>query len=196
MSTTTGLSRLYGRLRPRERLALYLAAEARGDQAEQHRLAREAPVWVSRLPDCRHGALAAHLLTLIYVTEQLEHLAAFWHAAWRLDDPDDDCPDDWRLASDVAAYLFACNAKAWRAFCAGLGLDPDQLIAGNYRGDMLHYLGAGLEAFAPGRDELAAHFHEQGVEADALVTAESLAEAWRDLFEQCAGRTVPKGDGP
>jgi hypothetical protein len=41
--TSTGLSKLYAHLLPRERLPLILAAQARGDEVEQQRLAASAP---------------------------------------------------------------------------------------------------------------------------------------------------------
>jgi hypothetical protein len=55
--TSTGLTKLYAQLLPRERLPLILAAQARGDQQEQQRLEALAPLRVWRLPDLRPGLL-------------------------------------------------------------------------------------------------------------------------------------------
>jgi hypothetical protein len=184
---TDGLAKLYDRLNPQERLPLLLAAQARGDAREHRRLVDSAPSRLWRLPDHFRVEMALHVLTLIYVGEQLDHAAGYWHALWRLDGPD--CPDAgvWRLAAAVNAYAFACNAEAWRRFCDGMHIDPAALTAANHHGWLLRYCEERMPGAAPTREEVADRLREFGVADPEPVTAEGLLAGWRDCFDACAG---------
>jgi hypothetical protein len=95
------LAKLYDRLTPRERLPLILAAESRGDEAEVNRLHRSAPIETWRFADYLMPNMALQTLSQIYIVEQLDHIATYWHALWRLDDELDKKPEDWLLSSGV-----------------------------------------------------------------------------------------------
>jgi hypothetical protein len=191
--TSTGLTKLYAHLLPRERLPLILAAQARGDESEQQRLAASAPVRVWRLPDYAIGDLAANVLALVYVSEQLDYAANYWHALWRLEDADDADPATWRLAADVSAYVFARNAEAWRSFWQELHIDADALSAANHHGWLLRYCEERMPGVAPTREELAARLRRHGADDPQPVTADDLRASWRQLFEACAGQVMRAG---
>jgi hypothetical protein len=186
------LGGLYDRLTTRERLPLILAAEARGDEVEQQRLANSAPVQLWRFADYLWPNMALNLLTLMYLTEQLDHLASFWHALWRLDGPEEEW-GDWQFTADVSAYVYCCNADAWRRFCGELGIDAEAQTAGNYRGKMLRLCEPWLRESAPTRDELAARLRARGDADPEPVTADGLLASWRSLFDACTGHSFLSG---
>jgi hypothetical protein len=184
---TNGLAKLYDRLTSRERLPLVLAAQSRGDSLEHQRLKDSAPSRLWRLLDYCMGELALNVLALIYVGEQLDHAACYWHALWRLDDPDG--PDEalWRLTAAVTSYVFSCNAEAWRRFCRGIHIDPDALTAANHHGWLLRFCEERMPGEAPTRDEVADHLREHGVADPEPITVEGLLADWRHCFHVCAG---------
>src|SRR5262249_39163293 len=173
-------------------LPLILAAEARGDQTEHGRLCASAPVKVWRFPDYLMGSLVLNVLALIYITEQLDYLANYWHAVWRLGDPDDPAPTAWLFPADVAAYVFTCNAHAWRQFCGEVHIDADQLTAGNHAGWMLAYGEAQIPQVAPTRNTLMAHLRERGVEDPQPITEDDLLARWRNRWQSMT-RHAPLG---
>jgi hypothetical protein len=192
--TDTGLTKLYSQLLRHERLPLMLAAQARGDQREQQRLAASAPLRVWRVPDYVIGDLAANVLALVYVGEQLDCAANYWHALWRLEDPDDPDSAAWRLAADVSAYVFARNAEAWRSFWQELHIDADALTDANHHGWLLRYCEERMPGVAPTREELAARLRPHGADDPQPVTTDDLLASWRRLFDSCAGQGMRAAD--
>src|SRR5262245_40943983 len=93
---------------------------------------------------------------------KIELLSSYWHALWRLGDADDPDPESWALAADVSAYLFACNAEAWRSFWQGLHIDADALTGGNHGGWLLRDCEGRMPGVAPTREELAARLRRHG----------------------------------
>ncbi len=193
----TGLAKMYDRLTRWERVALMLAAESRGDELEQNRLRQAAPVFVYRLPDYMLGEQFLNVLALIYITEQMEHVAGYWHAAWWLHNPDQEDPDPetWRYMVDVHAYMFTINAEAWRRFCSELHIDAAALTAGNCHQWMwiLRHAEEHMPALAPTREEMLARMRSHGVDDPKLVTADSLLADWKRVFNLMAGRDVNVG---
>jgi hypothetical protein len=121
---TDRLAKMYHALTAQERLPLLLAAEKRGDKAEHQRLAKSAPRSVWQMPDYQHRLLGLNVLALSYVADQLENLATYWHASWRLTDNDDQKPKDWLMTRDVSAYVFCRQEEAWRLFCQERNVEP------------------------------------------------------------------------
>jgi hypothetical protein len=79
------LMRHYDRLKPLERLALLVAAEARDDEVEQQHLCATGPQGRWSCYSHQFALLSLHVLTSAYVTEQLDALAEYWHGllqAW------------------------------------------------------------------------------------------------------------------
>jgi hypothetical protein len=179
---TDRLAKMYHGLTVQERLPLLLAAEKRGDKVEHQRLAQSAPPSLWQMPDYQHRLQGLNILALSYVTEQLEHLANYWHASWRLTDSEDEKPADWLMTRDVSAYVFCRQAEAWGQFCAEENVDANQLIAGNYSGWILDYCAAGIADHAPSRETLIATLKASGRVDPQPVTTESFIEKWRQQF--------------
>src|SRR5438132_10531123 len=126
---TNGLAKLYDKLTPLERIPLILAAEAREDETEVQRLHNSAPMRTWWFSDYLMPSMALQTSSKMYIVEQLDHIAIYWHAIWRLGDEQDEKPEDWLLSAEVAAYVFTCNAEAWRRFCEELNIDPALVTA-------------------------------------------------------------------
>jgi hypothetical protein len=182
--TTDRLGKFYDRLTAKERLPLLLAAEKRGDTAEQQRLSRSAPAIPWRVLDYMPSQIALNTLALIFLTEQLDSCANYWHATWWLAYPDGKPPDDWLFIRETSAYRLCRNAEAWRRFCAEENFDADQLAQGNYSGCMLDYWTAGMAEHAPTRATLIEMFQARGIANPEPVTTETLLEGWRSMWRQ------------
>jgi hypothetical protein len=189
-----GLARLYDRLTVWERIGLLIAADARGDGAEYRRLFDTSPPRTWRFPAHLIAEHALHVLAMIYVGEQLDAAAGYFHALWRMGDAADPRPQDWLHAADASAYFFAANADAWRRFCAELDIAPDALTAANHRGWFLRYCEENLPANAPTAKALLARFRESGRDVPQLVTADDLLADWRNLLRGMT-RHAPRGTG-
>lgn len=134
--------------------------------------------------------MALNTLALMYITEQLDHLATYWYALWRLNDAEDKKPLDWKVCADTSSYVFACNSQAWKRFCAHLNIDATLLTTGNYRGWILTYAETHMPNAAPSRDDLRSTLRECGVEDPHPVTADDLLADWLKTFDVCAGRSM------
>jgi hypothetical protein len=132
---TNALSRHYDRLTPQERLALLVAASARGDELEHARLARTAARAPFAMPDYYGLGEGLQLLSLLYVTEQMELAALYWHCSGRLDrlalgrGHDRQARVDRLLGTvRMLAYRFTVNADAWRRLGRELRIDTGRLL--------------------------------------------------------------------
>jgi len=179
---TDRLAKMYHSLTVKERLPLLLAAEKRGDETEQQRLMTSAPPSLWRMPDYLRSLLMLNILASNYVTEQLEHIANYWHAAWRLTGTEDENPEDWLMIRDVEAYVFCRKAEAWRQFCQEQNIDADQLIAGSYAGWLLGYCTAEMPDHAPSDDALVARLKAFGIADPKPVTSERFLAKWRQVY--------------
>lgn len=187
MNTNT-LAKHYGHLTPRERIPLLLAAWARDDALKEQRLSDSAPTELFDMPDYGLPFMALSTLSLMYITEQLDHLAVYWHAVWRLTTEEDN-PSDWKMLADASAYVFRCNAEAWRRFCGGLNIDPGVLAASNYRGWMLQYAESCMPNVAPSREDACATLRACGFEDPKPVTADDRLASWRRFFDFFTGQS-------
>ena len=178
-----GLARLYDRLAVWERIALLIAAQARGDDAEYQRLFDASALRTWRFSEHLLAEQALHVLTLQYVTEQLDAAVNYFFALWQSQNADDPRPEDWVQAVGVNSYFFTENAEAWRRFCAELDIAPDALVAGNYHGWFLGYCEEHMSANAPTAEVLQARFRDTGRGIGPLVTAENLLTRWRNLLQ-------------
>jgi hypothetical protein len=84
-----GLAKHYDRLTPEERFRLILAAGARGDQAEQDRLAQAGSRITLSMRDHAPYAEAFDELALLVFIELLEEAARYWEALGWADDASD-----------------------------------------------------------------------------------------------------------
>jgi len=193
MMNSSRLANMYDRLTAKERLPLILAAEKRGDDIERQRLESSAPPRVVCCPDYLFRAQVVHMLTMMYVNEQLDHLAIYWHSNCWLAAQDKD-PELWLIIRDINAYRFCCGAEAWRRFCQEQNFDPQQLTAANYRGWFLDHCTERMPNDAPSREELEATLKAHGLDGTVAVTADTLLECWRELIGKFKSEhEIPKG---
>ena len=129
------IARHYDTLTPWERLPLLLAAQARHDAVEYHRLARSAPKNRFAVPDYWGLLEGFTSLSQQYVLEQLDNAAFCWRL-WALAVPgslggDRECP---HRESDIGAILqfeahcIVVRADGWRQLCADLHVDADMIL--------------------------------------------------------------------
>jgi hypothetical protein len=173
------LAGMYDRLSVWERIPLLLAADARADDVEYRRLFDSAPPQAHEFPDHLLVEQGLHVLTLIYVTEQLDAAASYFFAVFQM--PHDET-DDWLFAASAAAYFFATNAAAWRTFCEELSLSPETLVAASYRGGFLKLIEEGMIERAPTAEELRSLRLAAGRSDEPLVTTADLVESWKSTL--------------
>jgi hypothetical protein len=189
---TKALARHYDQLTPHERLPLIIAASARGDEVEAERLARSAPRRTFALPDYHGLADALRLLALAHTAEQLHHACLFRQVEGLIEqaaDPDDRS-EAYRARIDrllrghkVAAYVLVAHDDGWRHFCAGLGIDPEVLLADLpwYETAARAVRSARHTAFTA--DEVAAFV---GGDRAAVLTADKVASGFREAQKALA----------
>jgi hypothetical protein len=121
------LTKLYDTLSPGERVPLWLAARARGDEAERQRLARSAPRKTFRVADT-HGLLQGlRTLAAHHAMLQLNLVSQYWIAFSALCAESEAGSPDWQELR-MTAYHLVANAALWQCFCADLEIDPDLLL--------------------------------------------------------------------
>jgi hypothetical protein len=182
---TNTLAKQYGHLTPWERIPLMLAAEARVDELERRRLSDSAPIEAVKMPDYLMPLMALNTMSLMYITEQLDHLASYWHAVCQFLITEDKKRLHWKTSADAFAYVFSLNAEAWKRFCGGLNIDAAFLTTSNSLGCMLAFAESCMPNVAPSRDELRTTLGEYGVEDPNPVTADDLLASWQRLFDAC-----------
>jgi hypothetical protein len=121
------LAKLYDRLSPWERVPLWLAAGARGDEAERQRLARSAPRKAFQVPDTYGLLEGLRTVAARYVMLQLDMACWYWFAFGALGAESEEDGPHWQ-ALRMVAYEIGANAALWKRFCADLGIDPDLLL--------------------------------------------------------------------
>jgi hypothetical protein len=191
MITANGLAHLYDRLSVWERIPLLIAAEARGDEAEYRRLFDASALRTWQFPKHLLAEQALHVLTLIYVGEQLDAAANYFFALWKMEGPGDPQAHEWLHLAEACAYFFVVNADAWRRFCVGLDIDPDALTAANHRGWLLHYCKEHMPVNAPTAEALQDQLRKSGRGVPQLVTADGLLADWRNTL-QAMTRHAPR----
>jgi hypothetical protein len=125
--TANELAKLYDRLNPWERVPLWLAAGARGDEAERQRLARSAPRKTFQVPDTYGPLEELRTVAARHVMRQLDLACWYWFALGALGAESEDVRPLWK-ALRMVAFEVAANAALWQRFCADLGIDPDLLL--------------------------------------------------------------------
>ena len=166
----------------RERLVRILKAEKNGDRTELRLLQQTTEYCYYKMPDTQMPQMMLQILAMQYVNEQLEQSTALLMSLWNtmaFGDPD----GDWDRLGMVSAYRFAIGVEGWRLFCEGLGVDPEMLVAGNYKGNMLEVCNENICRLAPGAEELKQYLAETGNPAEEeLATADDLRKGWKKMF--------------
>jgi hypothetical protein len=182
---TNGLAKHYDKLNVRERLSAVMAAEARGDDAELSRLLKSAKRQMWNIVDVHRPREVLRSTALLALADLLQRIAHFNECYW-LADAHPVTKDAKRLSglAEVFAYYITVELRGWEEFCATLAVDPystalwpEQMTATVRR----------AANFAPDcaktAEEVAAFLRRCGKDAEP-VTAESVADGWRTLFEE------------
>jgi len=124
---TNDLARQYDKLSARERLALLLAAEARGDRHEFNRLMETAPRKNYSVP--HHAPLLDTFLDVskLHFMQLLDTAAGYFDAfepIGRKRGKDADPLEGWDIVL-LLGYLFRTYLEGWRRFCTELNIDPE-----------------------------------------------------------------------
>jgi len=124
---TAVLTRQYDKLTAQERLALLLAAEARGDRHEFNRLMETAPRKNYSVP--HHAPLLDTFLDLskLHFMQLLDTAACYFDAfeqPGRKRGRGADPLEGWDMVL-LLGYLFRTYLEGWRQFCAELNIDPE-----------------------------------------------------------------------
>jgi hypothetical protein len=131
--TSAKLSKHYGALDPAERLALVLAAGARGDDVEHARLMGSAPRVMWQVPDTFGRSLALLVVSAHMRMKVLELAALFFRTRALAREMDGTSAERLECVAGVYGYLFRTHAEGWVRFCAAERLDATVCARGTGR---------------------------------------------------------------
>jgi hypothetical protein len=177
---TNALAKLYGRLTPRERLPLLMAAFARKDEAELGRLTLSAPKECFRLPDYHGLSEGLALASLLHLLELLDTAALYWRtsgllAEWEASPDKDASPEKCDGVLKMCAYVFTAKLDGWRRFCAELKADPELLMDRLPGYDTVKRVEEGARHIAFTPEEATAWVRRRGGETAEAVKVETEA---------------------
>jgi hypothetical protein len=153
MTTAARLVKHYPRLTADERLALTLAAAARGDGAEVGRVAASSPRRPCTAPDLYLRVRAFTEVSYEHAIRRLETSVQFMSALLLSKEADPTSAALGLGLSKLFAFQLACQSEGWTAFCAARRLDPQTAAfwaAGGRLSDVMTALATG-EAFTEGQ---------------------------------------------
>lgn len=187
---THGIERHYEHLRPEERVALIMAAFARGDEHDRDRLADATPFVSVRRAETFPVSQALLEVTLQEFAERVSTAALFWRTQRAADDvaaDERDAPLAERLERIVGvyAYLLITHAAGWRLFCAGRRLTPDaaESFTANVPGiDTLKMAEDEAGSCALAASDVIAYFRRGGRACESVVTPDSHAERLERVY--------------
>jgi hypothetical protein len=180
---TDGLARHYGSLTPAERLSLFMAASARGDEGEGDRLGRSAPRLGWQVPHHFGLGMAFREVSELHRMELLRLAALYLHSFGQAGASSGEVARSLLDSARVFGYLLRVNLEGWRRFCAGRDLDPD-LCMDCYPGREVLEMAAdlaGRAAFTP--EGVLACIQRKDPAASAIPTAEGVAAALGKTFD-------------
>lgn len=182
--TTAPLAKHYHTLSAEERLPLIMAASARGDEVEYHRLMSTAPRQTYRAPHTFGLAAAFEEVAYWHRMEMLSLAGQYVHALGRADSGDDEHSARLLDCAMLFGCLFKAQAAGWRAFCAGLHLDPD-FIPGLLPGqDLLGLAARFAEHSAFTAEEALAYVRRRfDPEHGRVLTADDVAAGLRQFYD-------------
>jgi hypothetical protein len=181
--TTNTLAKHYGALSAAERLALMMAAGARGDDVEHARLADAAPRVDWRVPHTFGRALAFLGVFSQHRMERLDLVALFFKTSALADTATGKLAERLRGAVGLYGYLVRVHADGWARFCAREHLDPtvcESLAPGS---ETLEHAAREADVVGFTVDEARAYLRRDCTDAsDSLKTADSVAESLHAAF--------------
>ncbi len=181
--STTRLARHYPSLRPDERLALMLAAAARGDDAEHQRLVAAAPRVAFTTIDTFPRALAFRETLNRFRAERLELAARFFQTKRLAEDYDEAPGGRMGNVARVYGYLLLATRDGWDRFCEQAMLPPAGLEDSLVGGDLLRMAEEEAEGDgATAAEVLAVFARAKEKTVGRLKTAETVAEELAEVF--------------
>jgi hypothetical protein len=191
---TDGLARHYGKLTPRERVPLIVAANARGDEAEAARLVASAPQVYYALPDYHGLADGLRLLAVQHAAEQLGLAALFWRVCAevargaRAAELAGFVPENLMGAALRLRQRFAAASAAWARFCGDLHLDPNGFLAGLPGCEALALAERELRATTASLAEAQAFLAADPADGFKESTVDDLADGLHAALDRLEGR--------
>ena len=164
------LARQYNKLTPQERFRLILAAGARGDRAEQDRLANAGQRLTLSMKDHAPYGHAFDDIDLLTFLELLEHAADYCDALQQADD---------------VAMLEECEA----------GEGPEDSAAEDPGADAANAAAARSRECEAGEGPEDSAAEDPGAAAANAAAARSMAERWLDVVQAKAFTLKSKADG-
>lgn len=175
-----GVESRYEHLRPEERVALIMAACARGDEPDVLRLSNSTPREKVFRADTFPVSQALLEVTLQEHASQLALAVRFWQAQWAADDAEDPKVGDRLLAVvRVYAYLVLTYAAGWARFAAGRSITPEGLASFTAPlpgGDVLEQSRKVAESYAATAADVERHFERFGEHGPVLTPEGHAAE--------------------
>ncbi len=133
MTTLDQIKKQYNKLTQRERFALMVKAQARGNDIEYRELIRSAPRKHWSMPDTNGLSEGFHFLTMFHVMAMLNNIAVFYFLVMAWDDDQKEIMIEGKAYTIADVYMFQHrnmigDRDAFRAVCQEYNLDPDELL--------------------------------------------------------------------
>jgi len=176
-----GLTRHYPTLTEAERLALLLAASARGDEPEEHRLLSTAPKVTYRVPHTFGRLLALHEVMSYHRMKHLE-LASLYLWTLGMADGADKVSERFFAIARKFGYLLTAHAGGWARFREWLGVDTSSLES-SLPGAEIIGQAAGLAATIAAAEAGVLEWARRSDPAVEIRTAETTAADLRAMYD-------------
>lgn len=166
------LKNLYPNLQPWERIRLLLSAQERQDDVEYQRLFNASKIRTWYFSEHLLAEQALHVLTLTFITEQLDAAACLFLGLTQLA-LHDHKNQEWEQMAECSAYFFSLNAQGWKAFCSAHQFPAETLVARNQSGWVLSCCEQYIPTLAPTLEEL------KPLHAGPWLTVPEIAARWQ-----------------
>jgi hypothetical protein len=182
--TTAPLAKAYAHLTAAERLPLVVAASARGDDVEYHRLMASAPLETYHVPHHFGRAMAFREVADMHHMELLALAGQYLQCMGLADAQDDEHSTRFLDCGLLYGYLLNAHVAGWRAFCAGLHIDPEPIRDCLPGRDLLDQVAGLAGSAAFDADGARAYLRRKfKADPDTLLTADRVAGGLRATFQ-------------
>lgn len=167
----------------RKRLCELVNARLDEDEEEVRLIEMTSPVVTYNLVDVRLAEMTLHTLTLLHVTEQLDHAAMLMMSFWRTS-VDCDKLEFWTTIGSLHAWNFHVGAEGWRKFAEDLGVNSKKLIRAACQTSLLDLFEEQIHDVCPERAEIEAMLENSDQNSKELTTADDVAQSWHRLLNE------------
>jgi len=190
-----GLSKLYDRLKPAERLPLIVAAAVRGDEVERQRLALSAPKALYQVPDHFALGMAMQEVSTIHIVALLDLAANFWlwWGLWGWGEH----PSRKKTAEREVrtfglvqwyAYQFTINDQAWQRLCAEMKIEAAAMLDFMPGANILQRTREHIPDLVPTFEQACIILRLADIEVVMPPTVEEVLDSLRELVKRCEAR--------